>query len=249
MRASEKGCLGLLIVIVGAIPALYLLNLLTSTWPRSLSCRRIITVETPDGPRVGSNVVQLTANFPGSMSLMRAQGYGVSLGGEGEATVVDLGKRGILFATLVLESRLPDLDMSGAGCEVVFSRQQFRGRAVASSTDEYAAYLDELNRQKPKAELETKDLPMLVRFRDLNNSATVERVDPADLATSFGDGVKLKSVSIEITDAPVTYGIEKVLPWLKQNLHTSRLIQSTPGRYMPLPPAELLSYDNFLKRP
>ena len=253
MNAREKGCLWLLVVIVGAIPALYLLNLLTSTWPRSLNCRRTITVDTLEGPRMGTNVVRLTANFPGSMSLMLAQGYAVSLGGQGEATVVDLGERGLLFATLALERRLVSGsgDMSGAGCELAFPREKFSGRInrYAPSTDEYVAYLDELNRQKPKADLQTNDLPMLVRFRDPNNPATVERVDPADLAASFGAGVRLVGMSIEITDAPVTYEIENILPWLKQNFHTRRLIQPTPGRRTNLPPVELLSYDDLRKQP
>jgi hypothetical protein len=253
MNTREKGCLWLLVVIIGAIPALYLVNLLTSTWPRSLNCRRTVTVDTPEGPRVGTSVFQRTANFPGNLNLMRAQGYAVSLGGQGDATVIDLGARGVLFATLAAEKRLVagDIDMSGANCETPFPRAKFSGptNRYASSTDEYVAYLDELNRQKPKANLGSKDLPMLVRFRDLNNPATVERVDPADLAASFGPGVKLEGISIEITDAPVTHGIEAILPWLKENLHTRRLIPPTPGRLSDLPPVELLSYDDLRKQP
>jgi hypothetical protein len=57
-------------------------------------------------------------------------------------------------------------------------------------------------------------LPLLVRFRDLNDPTTVERVDPFDLAGSFGAGVKIKRATIEITNAPVTTGIEQKLPWL-----------------------------------
>ena len=63
-------------------------------------------------------------------------------------------------------------------------------------------------------ELAPGDLPLLVRFRDINDPRTVERVDANDLAASFGPGVYLKRATIEITRDPVTTGIEKRLAWL-----------------------------------
>jgi hypothetical protein len=36
------------------------------------------------------------------------------------------------------------------------------------------------------------EMPLLVRFRDMNDPKTLERVDPNDLAASFGPGVYLK---------------------------------------------------------
>ena len=57
-------------------------------------------------------------------------------------------------------------------------------------------------------------LPLLVRFRDLNDPKTVERIDPRDLATSFGLEVGLKRATIEVVHDPLTTGIEKRLSWL-----------------------------------
>jgi len=58
--------------------------------------------------------------------------------------------------------------------------------------------------------------PLLVTFTDINDPASVQRVDPDDLVAHFGPGVKLKTITLEITDEPVTGGqIEKVLGWLK----------------------------------
>ena len=56
--------------------------------------------------------------------------------------------------------------------------------------------------------------PMLVTFTDIADPSSVKLVDPADLAASFGPGVKLKRITVEITDDPVTSGIEKRLGWL-----------------------------------
>ena len=46
-------------------------------------------------------------------------------------------------------------------------------------------------------------------------TGTLRRVDPGDLAAVFGQGVRQKSVTLEVTDEPVTEGVvEGVLGWL-----------------------------------
>ena len=47
---------------------------------------------------------------------------------------------------------------------------------------------------------------MLVTFDDIAKPETVRRVDPADLAAVFGEGVRLKAVTLEITEMKVTEG-------------------------------------------
>ncbi len=57
--------------------------------------------------------------------------------------------------------------------------------------------------------------PFLVTFADVNDPTSVKQVDPHDQAASFGEGYSLKSITLEITDEPVTRGrVEKVLGWL-----------------------------------
>jgi len=57
--------------------------------------------------------------------------------------------------------------------------------------------------------------PLLVTFDDINDPASVRRVDPGDLAASFGPGYRLNAITLSITDEPVTEGrVEKVLGWL-----------------------------------
>ena len=56
--------------------------------------------------------------------------------------------------------------------------------------------------------------PMLVTFGDLADPTSVAEVDPDDLAATFGEGVKLKRITVELTDDPVTTGIEERLGWL-----------------------------------
>lgn len=53
---------------------------------------------------------------------------------------------------------------------------------------------------------------MLVTFDDITKPETVRRVNPADLAAVFGEGVQLKAVTLEITRDVVTEGrVEGVL--------------------------------------
>jgi hypothetical protein len=251
MSSGVKGCLTALALLVGAILFVgwYIFDGST-TLPRTLRCRQTLTVDTPEGQRSGSSVVETKIHFPGGLT--RAQGYAVIGRGQGEATIVDLGARGPLFATFASEKSLAS---GGAGsfnaaCEAPFPREKFPGkfRQGGSANDEYTAYLDELNRQKPKGDVPFKYLPMLVRFRDPRDPASVERVDPSDLAASFGAGVKLDRMSIEITDAPITKGIETVLPWLATR-ESQRLIPPPPGVLSGLPPVYKLADYDFRRLP
>ena len=53
-----------------------------------------------------------------------------------------------------------------------------------------------------------------MRFRDIRDLKSVEKVDPDNLAASFGKGVTLKRITVQLTEDPVTTDIGKRLPWL-----------------------------------
>jgi hypothetical protein len=48
--------------------------------------------------------------------------------------------------------------------------------------------------------------PLLVTFTDIADPKTVTKVDPDNLAATFGPGVALKRITLEITDEKVTEG-------------------------------------------
>jgi len=54
--------------------------------------------------------------------------------------------------------------------------------------------------------------PKMIRFRDKRDPTSVEVIDPAHLSMIFGNGVHLSHVWVEVTDDPVTTGIDKTLP-------------------------------------
>lgn len=58
-------------------------------------------------------------------------------------------------------------------------------------------------------------MPLLVTFDDITDPTTVRLVDPTNLSASFGPGVSLAGVTLEITGADVMDGrVEAVLGWL-----------------------------------
>lgn len=69
--------------------------------------------------------------------------------------------------------------------------------------------------EQPPVPVPSTCLPLMVTFADIVDSKTVNRVDPDDLAASFGAGVRLKAVTLTVAEEPVTEGkVEAVLGWL-----------------------------------
>jgi hypothetical protein len=136
-----------------------------------------------------------------------------------------------------------------------FPREKFRGEIGAGiwAKDEYAPYLDEVTRLKPTGELALQDLPVLLRFRDPADPTSVELVDPSSLAASFGPGVRLKRAFIEITDDPITKGIEARLPWPASSNVSPPLFPCDPSKGLQtqseVPLVENLRYDDFRRLP
>ncbi len=130
--------------------------------------------------------------------------------------MVDLGVRGLLFALLTKDLSRMGSDSPGGYEFAVFSALRVRAaeQSYGDADLAIALFIDALNRAKPKGEVPIANLGLLVRFRDPNDPTTVERVDPHNLAASFGVGVRLVHATVEITDDPLTTGIEKKLPWL-----------------------------------
>jgi hypothetical protein len=188
--------------------------------------RLTLEVETPEGVKTGSSVVEVSGNAQARITPESVASFSV----KGEAIAVDLAERGVLFALL---NRDADVDYP---IHIVF--QQFpyvhdyvfedgttkRLEHGGEATREGLSYYANL---RAKSNLPQSQLPSLVRFRDLNDPKSVELVDASDLAKSFGAGVTLKSATIEmvdqgywplnqmgITGEPITRVIENRLPWL-----------------------------------
>lgn len=184
---------------------------------------RLTLIAEVDGREVsGSGVVETRWTSEGFLTELTGRPWDVSL--RGEAVVVDLGARGTLFALL---RRDRERQGSHPDPEHMVSRT-FADASVGSMT---SSLLRKTASSRAPVALELRRLPLLVRFRDIADPKSVERVDPADLAASFGEGVRLTGATIAIVPSgwwpfgrigwprvlagePVTTGIEKRLVWL-----------------------------------
>jgi hypothetical protein len=228
LKFTRRGMAGL---AAGAVLALAGCN----TPARRFRERLTLFVDTPTGLVTASSVTEHETRFQDGW-LGGLAGHAGILGTRGEATIVDLGDRGLMFALLAKDNMRKGSGGPGGYEYNVFAElyAEARERDAPNSDKALADFIDTLNRLKPEGDLPVSHIGLLVRFRDLNDPSTVERVDPGDLAASFGAGVTMKGATIEITDAPLTTGIEKRLPWLQGgNTYSGRVIAPRSGSQGP----------------
>lgn len=75
-----------------------------------------------------------------------------------------------------------------------------------------AKHLSGLRNREAIGELPRGDWPLMVRFRDLADSTSVEKVEPEEIG--------VRRISVQVTDDAVSRGIEAKLVWLKSEGRT-----------------------------
>ncbi len=196
--------------------------------------RMTVEVDTPQGLRSGSSVIEVRTDqgprFPGP------EAGGVKSRIRGEAVAVDL-PRGTLFALLQ--------SPNGRGAEsyawALLPRPPTRGDDAEGRRANYEA----LGSVQGQAELQPENYPMLVTFRDLADPTSVEAANPADFASVFGPGYALRRIMVRVTDEPVTSTISEQLRWLGSSPEP-RLDRSYRGSTSPSLDQEL-AHGDFLR--
>jgi hypothetical protein len=168
--------------------------------------RMTIEVETPDGVKRGSSVYEVTA---GLRTKVLPDARGSEVTSKGEAVAVDIAPGQTLIA--LLKNGTPTGTM--AELSMITLDQQF---ALHRKMVDTAEELEARNPGGSPVVVDPDFYPMLVTFGDLDDPTSVARVDPDDLAATFGEGVTLKRVTVQLTDDPVTTGIEQRLGWLER---------------------------------
>lgn len=158
------------------------------SWNQKLT----VEVQTPNGDVSGVSVTRV-----GWSEVNSVGNYPASY--SGEAAVVDLKGGHFLFVLLREETKY-------------LAFRTFNGNTGIS--EEIFAAMSNL---RVTGNVPIEHYPMLVTFDDINDPATVKKINPNNLAASFGAGYSLKSIALEITDEEVTQGdVEKVLGWLNK---------------------------------
>jgi hypothetical protein len=202
---ARRGVIGLLVATGGALLAGC--GLLNSNY--TYRYKITVEVDTPEGLKSGFAVHETIVGKSnvdlGELSAKRGMRT------RGEAVAVDLPSGQTLFA-LIPVSRLTQsaLDPEWKNDWVESAMRITSGNTPKGPLP--------MSPGKPRPVGLKTGYPMLVTFADSSDPASVKLVDPADLAASFGAGVRLKRITLEITEDPVTTGIEKRLAWLTKSL-------------------------------
>ncbi|PKP65357.1 MAG: hypothetical protein CVT85_06470 [Alphaproteobacteria bacterium HGW-Alphaproteobacteria-7] len=171
--------------------------------------RMTVEVETPEGLKTGSSVYQVEAK---DQLALTPGGVGQTWNVRGEAVAVDLPGGKTLFALLKTVNTAGHDDfayMSMRALDPAFNYNRVESANRISSGDVTSP-----------SDVPASDYPLLVTFGDLNDPTSVVRVAPANLAAQFGPNVRLRRITVEVTDDAVTTGIEKRLGWLRAHVGT-----------------------------
>lgn len=218
-RRGMLGCLAL----VASVP-LFGCGLFMPS--ETLRYRMTVTVETPQGARSGSAVLESSMRE----GVRYGDAGGIHYGLKGEAVAVDMPDGKTLFALLRSVARGDPLGYHATLFDMAILADPTLRAAYGLKPNQMPRWQEshpEIRRRKQAITLAPELYPMLVTFRDIADPTSVERVDPGDLAASFDAGVKLKRITLEITDDPVTIGIEKRLGWLRD--HSGTLVKRPSG--------------------
>ena len=124
----------------------------------------------------------------------------------GEALVIETPS-GLVF--LLLQSSGSGADLKGAVARTLAPDIPWNGQPNFWKAVTRLAHTGE---GEAKGELPRADWPMMVRFGDINDPKTVEKVDP--------EVIGVKRIVVETTSDDVTTGIEKRLGWLENEGRT-----------------------------
>jgi len=225
--SKAKGCLIALIGVPLAFVAFLWLGYPSYKWHQKL----VVAVETPEGVKMGASVVRVSVYNGPTFGLPDASGS--SIGWRGEATIIELPNKRFLFVLLGEPVAMAQDTFKAA----ILGSEDVRFPDMDD-------FFPKLNKLRGRVPLAKKRYPMLVTFTDINNPASVKLVDPANLDAAFGcpssvagqtseasaspqtdadpqgpaddkPCYSLKSITLEITDEPVTTGkVESVLGWI-----------------------------------
>jgi hypothetical protein len=197
-----------------------------------------LAVNTPDGVKRGSSVVEMLfsdVSIPenGTMRKLR-----------GEALYLDLGPGARPLIALLTSQLHPKYWKNerwsrDGGPNLDFFLRLYGEPPVANAN--VLAGVSRLAHMRGPRTITPADLPDLVTFADINDPKSVIEIDPNDLQATLGPNISWNEITLESTDEPVTKGIERKLPWMREYFEKNlRLDGSNYGANIKL--ANILSW-------
>ncbi|MDR3423680.1 MAG: hypothetical protein P4M13_01185 [Alphaproteobacteria bacterium] len=216
-----------------------------------------LAVDTPQGVRSAYNVVEVTLTrivMPAEADYPSVKGEALYLDVNGKPLVATLYRK---LIWPIFKDPMPHsanalhpwwANWRGANPTSIFDWGYLPRHDHEWMSD--IAMIEKFARIRRPLDLATDQLPHLVTFADVNDPTTVAPVYPDDLEASFGPGVKWRTRTIEITDEPLTTGIETKLPWLKtmrDHYLDGATLSSIPAKTLAnaLRPADFIHKESF----
>lgn len=182
------------------------------TYPSDRLRQRItVEVDTPQGVRTGSSVVETEVQEGKSWG--DASGTQFTL--KGEAVAVSLPGGRTLFAVLRGSGDTSRVDPASYQVRLLFEALNAGAQASVRVPVQGLNLMQAraaAKQAKVNLTLPRKLYPTLVTFADPADPKSVEQVVPTDLAATFGPGVRLKRITLAVTNDAVTTGIGSQLP-------------------------------------
>ncbi len=167
-----------------------------------------VVIATPSGDRTGSAVTEVRVSVGRQAMSGNERWFSV----KGEAVVVEVAPGKYVFALLSGSKQTPheylaELTWAGSYPEATFTSAE-----PYTPEKKWGPVYAAIQKMKDARDIPAQYRPMLVTFTDINDPKSVKEVKPGKVSEALGPGYALKSITLEITDEPVTDEIiEKLL--------------------------------------
>jgi hypothetical protein len=161
--------------------------------------RLTVEVDTPEGVRSGSSVIEVTRKDFRWLPIRQGQ-YEFRV--RGEAVFVDLGAGRNVIALMAHGPRAENVDQMTSLAIEAYGHYKWNEEAWAGRV-----------KMQGPVELKPPLIPTLVTFSDLSDPKTARVLRSDNLESVFGPSVRFKRAWIDMTNAPAMTAIKKWLPW------------------------------------
>ncbi|NML93601.1 hypothetical protein [Novosphingobium olei] len=226
------------VILAAALLAVACGGVFGKTYP-AYRYRVTVEVETPQGLRRGSSVIEVQTTAGGPYSISGGGGGGIATRVTGEAAAIDLPNGETLFALLRTHGS-PELPENLYALQIPYPTkaevEARTGKGKWSSSTAFDIWMERVRtsrgiftvpRWRTDALAGASGWPMLVRFGDTGDPGSVEEINPNDLRSTFGRGYAIKRVLVGKTNDPIAFKLEARLPWLP---HTKGSLVEQPRR-------------------
>lgn len=200
-----------------------------------------IEVETPEGVSSGSSLIEIR-NAKRPWYSISENSFSTAV--IGKAVRVDLPDGRRLYGLLRNRSGMPIADIIGRTLPPVAE--------VGEGVDSSRFKEWEMSADNPRLPGGRSGQPMFVTFDDPQDPETLTEVDPGQFEQSFGEGYRLKSVTVSQVDARTLPEADLGLPWLKSlGSQQGAVLSNQPrlaGDTQPIQTVTPLDFDTELYR-